>query len=70
MRDMFGLPMKCPKCPPRRYYGILKGEQVPTHLVKFSKTKDLCENCKTPLVPTLFPPGSGPTLSPVLAQGN
>jgi hypothetical protein len=48
----FGLPMKCPSCPPRRYYGILKGEQVPTHLVKFGKA-DVCTNCKKPLVPTI-----------------
>jgi len=48
-----GLPMKCPKCPPRRYYGILKGEQVPTGLVKFNGKFDVCENCKTPLVPTV-----------------
>lgn len=47
-----GLPMKCPSCPPRRYFGVLKGEQVPTDLVKFGKT-DVCENCKTTLVPTL-----------------
>lgn len=44
--------MKCPSCPPRRYYGILKGEQVPTHLVKFNLS-DVCENCKTPLIPTI-----------------
>ena len=45
-----GLPMKCPTCPPRRYYGILKGDQVPTNLVKYTKA-DVCDNCKTPLVP-------------------
>jgi len=49
-----GLPMKCPTCPPRRYFGKLKGEQVPTHLVKLNAT-DLCDNCKTQLVPTLVP---------------
>ena len=47
-----GLPMRCPKCPPRRYYGVLKGEAVPTHLVKLGKG-DTCPNCNTLLVPTL-----------------
>jgi len=52
MARTLGLPMKCPTCPPRRYYGILKGEQVPTHLVKFNHS-DVCDNCKTPLQPTI-----------------
>ena len=48
--------MKCPSCVPRLYYGVLKGEQVPTDLVKYSKS-DICPNCKTPLVPSHPPPG-------------
>lgn len=42
--------MRCPKCPPRRYFGVLKGEVVPTHLVKFGRS-DTCPNCKTMLIP-------------------
>lgn len=49
-RRTLGLPMRCPKCPPRRYFGVLKGEAVPTALVKYGKN-DNCPNCKTPLVP-------------------
>lgn len=51
-RRSLGLPMRCPKCPPQRYFGVLKGEATPTHLVKFTLA-DRCPNCKTPLVPTL-----------------
>lgn len=44
-----GLPLRCPKCPPKHYYGILKGETVPTGLVKFSRS-DVCPNCREPLI--------------------
>lgn len=47
-----GLPMKCPKCPERRYFGLLKGEQTPTKMVKLSGS-DTCPNCKTRLIPTI-----------------
>lgn len=43
-----GLPLRCPKCPSKHYYGILKGETVPTTLVKYGKA-DVCPNCRTPL---------------------
>jgi len=45
-----GLPILCPKCPSKHYFGTLKGESVPTSLVKYTKT-DVCPNCKTQLVP-------------------
>jgi len=44
-----GLPLRCPKCPAKHYFGSLKGESVPTSLVKYGKA-DVCPNCKTPLV--------------------
>jgi len=44
-----GLPLRCPKCPAKHYFGTLKGESVPTLLVKYGKS-DVCPNCKTPLV--------------------
>jgi predicted Zn-ribbon and HTH transcriptional regulator len=47
-----GLPMRCPKCPSRRYFGMLKGENIPTKLVKFTQA-DKCPNCKTALEPTI-----------------
>ena len=50
-RRTLGLPLKCPKCAPtRRYFGLLKGEQTPTKLVKLSGS-DACPNCKTRLIP-------------------
>jgi hypothetical protein len=44
-----GLPLRCPKCPPKHYFGTLKGDSVPTQMVKFGKA-DVCPNCRTPLV--------------------
>jgi len=44
-----GLPLRCPKCPSKHYYGILKGETVPTIMVKYGKS-DVCPNCRTLLV--------------------
>jgi hypothetical protein len=41
-RAGYGLPLKCPKCPPEHYFGMLK---VPG-------TKAVpCPNCNTALVP-------------------
>lgn len=47
-----GLPLVCPKCPAKHYYGVLKGEAVRTTMVKYGK--DVCPNCRTHLV--LSPP--------------
>lgn len=44
----FGLPLFCPKCPPKHYFGILKGENHRQEVVKPGKT-DTCPNCKTQL---------------------
>lgn len=44
-----GLPIWCPKCPAKHYFGTLKGETVPTDLVKYGKS-DVCPNCKTQLI--------------------
>jgi len=52
--------MKCPSCPPRLYFGVLKGERIATDLVKYTKA-DVCPNCKTPLVPSRPPPPGEPT---------
>ena len=43
-----GLPLRCPKCPAKHYFGTLKGESVPTILVKYGRS-DICPNCKTQL---------------------
>lgn len=45
----FGLPLFCPKCPPKHYYGTLKGENHIREVVKPGKA-DICPNCKTQLV--------------------
>lgn len=44
-----GLPLRCPKCPSKHYYGILKAETVPTETVKIGN--DVCPNCRTRLEP-------------------
>jgi hypothetical protein len=49
-RRSLGLPLRCPKCAAsRRYFGVLKGEQTPTKMVKLNGS-DICPNCKTKLV--------------------
>jgi len=45
----FGLPLVCPKCSPKHYFGVLKGENHPTNSVKVVKA-DVCPNCRTMLV--------------------
>lgn len=44
----FGLPLKCPKCPSKWYFGMLKGS-APTGQIKVSAS-DTCPNCRTRLV--------------------
>jgi len=44
----FGRPLKCPKCPPKHYFGLLKGQEIPTELVRIGRS-DVCPNCNTPL---------------------
>lgn len=41
MKQGYGLPLRCPKCPAQQYYGMLK---VPGNKVV------PCPNCGTPLV--------------------
>jgi hypothetical protein len=45
----FGLPLVCPKCPAKHYFGVLKGENHLQSVVKPGKS-DICPNCKTQLV--------------------
>ena len=47
--NTLGLPLRCPKCPAKHYFGVLKGETVPTEMVKFGRS-DVCPNCRTPLI--------------------
>lgn len=44
-----GLPLHCPGCPSKFYFGILRREAVPTDLVRVTKA-DVCPNCGTTLV--------------------
>ena len=44
-----GRPVKCPKCPSKHYFGILKGQDIPTELVRIGRS-DACPNCHTPLI--------------------
>lgn len=53
MKRILGLPIKCPTCPPKHYFGVLKGEQLPRERVKLGADK--CENCGTKLVPAREP---------------
>lgn len=46
---MFGLPLICPRCPPKHYFGLLKGDHHPTNTVKPTKA-DVCPNCEALLV--------------------
>lgn len=50
---MLGLPLRCPKCPPKFYFGTLKAAQLPTPKVKPGKN-DRCPNCGSKLEPTIF----------------
>lgn len=50
----YGLPLICPNCSrgvaaKRRYYGVLKEGRFPEGNILVGK-KDLCPNCRTPLV--------------------
>lgn len=51
MGETFGLPLHCPRCPSKHYYGILKGENSLSKAVKPGRS-DVCPNCKTRLVPS------------------
>jgi hypothetical protein len=48
-----GLPLKCPKCPSKNYFGVLKAPQVPTVLVKLDGRSDVCPTCETALIPAV-----------------
>lgn len=50
MRRTRGLPVRCPGCPPKYYYGVLKGADVPTDKVRLGKA-DVCPNCNKRLIP-------------------
>lgn len=50
MGVQYGLPLKCPSCTPKNYFGVLKGEQTPKSQLKVGKG-DTCPNCRHKLVP-------------------
>jgi len=45
----YGQPLKCPKCPSKHYFGVLKGQEIPTELVRLGRS-DVCPNCHTALI--------------------
>jgi len=66
---MLGLPMKCPKCPSKSYFGTLKAAQLPTHKVRPGKN-DRCPNCGVKLVGTIFTGDESPaTLGEAAVSG-
>jgi hypothetical protein len=59
MSQTLGLPITCPKCPSKHYFGVLWAVTVPTEMVRLGKATyhkeaartTVCHNCHTPLVP-------------------